>query len=112
MNPLINFILIVTGVSLFIYACLYAAGRRKNKSPLNQTHIMVTGTAQNKDGFAKVVVDVADTYCIDGMQLWQNDWLNKKIKVVGDLEICRQSQVHKICCDTVDIKNKLLNPLL
>ena len=101
MNPLINFILILTGSGLFIYACLYTKGRRKNKNTLHQTHIIVTGTAQNKDGFAKVVVDVTECYCIDGMELWQTDWVNKKIRVVGDLEVRQIRSPEKIYADKI-----------
>lgn len=88
-------------VIIKISAVIYILKKRKNKNTLCQNHITITGTAQNKDGFAKVVVDVTDSYCIDGMELWQTDWLNKKIRVVGDLEIREIKSPSKIYADKI-----------
>lgn len=98
---MLQFYLILAAAIIMINAVIYILKKRKNKNTLCQKHITVTGIAQNKDGFAKVEVDVADSYCIDGMELWQADWLNKKIKVVGDLEIREIISPSKIYADKV-----------
>ena len=72
---------------LLIYRGLYAFSKQKIKTVLQKNHITVTGTAQNEDGFAKVVVDEIDCYCMEGFNAWRPDWINKKIKVIGDLEV-------------------------
>ena len=97
----ISFILISTNL-LFLagwYWYWYISRKRKKRPAIYQSHITVTGTAENKDGFARVVVDVAESYCIDGMEVWQTEWLNKKIKVIGDLEIREIKSSSKIFVD-------------
>ena len=86
---------------LLVVAGWYALRKFKKRSAIYQSHVTVIGTAENKDGFAKVVVDVADSYCIDGMEVWQTDWLNKKIKVIGDLEIREIKSSSKIYVDKI-----------
>jgi hypothetical protein len=98
---MLKFYLIPAAVIIMINAVIYIARKRKNKNTMAQSRITVTGIAKNKDGFARVVVDIADSYCIDGMDLWQTEWLNKKIKVVGDLEIREIKSHSKIYTDKI-----------
>jgi hypothetical protein len=47
--------------------------------------INITGRARNIEGHAVLVADNIGTYYIAGMNCWQEDWVNMKVKVIGDL---------------------------
>ncbi len=56
--------------------------------PSLPTHITIniTGLARNIDGKPAVVADKIGIYFIANMHQWQDAWLNRRIKIIGDLE--------------------------
>jgi hypothetical protein len=85
--------LFVTGViaaSVFIYSIFK---RRDSKAEHNtdKKRIHITGSACNMPGHAAIRTDSSDTYLIRGMDAWDKDWIDHRIKVVGDLEVSNAS---------------------
>lgn len=72
-------LLLLTSVAM---SCLF---KRKHKPAVASSIITVIGNAQNISGQAAVVTDSAGIYFIDGMNGWENDWLNHTVKITGDL---------------------------
>lgn len=58
--------------------------KHKKKYELNR--IEITGKAQNADGQAIVVTDANKPFYLWGMQSWTEGWINKKVKIIGDVE--------------------------
>jgi hypothetical protein len=57
-----------------------------------QKTINITGDAKNISGHAALVAENIGTYYIDGMGKWKEEWVNKKIKVIGDLGITKNTK--------------------
>lgn len=54
--------------------------------PTVQITINITGVTKNIEGKAAVVVDKIGIYFIANMPPWQGEWLNRSVKIIGDLE--------------------------
>jgi len=44
-------------------------------------------------GQAAIVTESADTYFVKGKATWENEWLNCRIKLIGDLELNERNQI-------------------
>jgi hypothetical protein len=60
--------------------------KKKEKMKGNEQRITLTGKASNKGGLATVVSDSAGTYIMWGMERWESNWEDHRIKVIGDLK--------------------------
>jgi hypothetical protein len=61
--------------------------KRKNK-PIDlvyENRITVTGNARNISGHAAVVAPSRAVYFVEGLEQWEQNWLNQEVKVTGDL---------------------------
>ena len=52
---------------------------------MTQKVINITGITKNIEGRAALVTENIGTYIIQGVDKWQDEWLNKKVKIIGDL---------------------------
>ncbi len=57
-----------------------------------QITINITGNAKNIEGHAAVVADKVGTYFVEGLNQWDNDWLERKIRIIGDLAFNQNSK--------------------
>lgn len=76
--------ILVTGLLLTCTAMSFYF-KQKRKPVVYESRITVTGNAKNISGHAAVVVPSTDIYYVDGLEQWEQDWLNREIKVTGDL---------------------------
>ena len=63
---------------------------------MTQRIINITGNSKNIKGHAALVADNIGAYFIQGMDMWKEEWLNKRIKVIGDLEINKKTKSKSI----------------
>ena len=75
-------------VTVLLLACTAISGffKRKNKPALYENKITITGNTRNIEGHAAVVADSTRIFYVDGMDHWEDNWLNQKVKITGDLE--------------------------
>ncbi len=97
--------LFVTGIitaSLFMYSLFK---RKENKADDNSVkrRINITGSAYNIPGHAAIRTDSSDTYLIRGMNAWDKDWIDSRIKVVGDLISVSPNQPQEISSAVVQL---------
>ena len=54
--------------------------------------INITGNARNIEGKAVLEVEKIGTYFIADMKQWDKEWENRRIKVIGDLEVIEKNK--------------------
>src|SRR5258705_9516083 len=81
--------MIFIGVITLLLTCavLGIFFKRKNKTIAYENKITVTGSTQNISGYAAVVADGTGIFYVDGINAWEDSWVNQKVKVTGDLEL-------------------------
>ena len=47
--------------------------------------IDITGNARNVDGQPALVAENVGTFFIEGMDRWERNWEDRKIRIIGDL---------------------------
>ncbi len=58
--------------------------------------INITGNAKNIDGHAALVADKVGVYFVEGLDEWNKDWLEKKVKIIGDLAFLKNKNIKVI----------------
>lgn len=68
--------------------------KKKNKPAdlIYESRITVTGNARNISGHAAVVAPSTAVYYVEGLEEWEQNWLNQEVRVTGDL-ISRQNRL-------------------
>jgi hypothetical protein len=76
-------------VSALLLSCfaLNVFFKRKSKSVAWANRIDITGNTQNIKGHAAVVAENTGIFFVDGVDAWEESWVNRKVKVTGDLEV-------------------------
>jgi hypothetical protein len=76
-------------ITVLLLACTAISSyfKRKNKVAAFEIRITITGSTRNIRGHAAVVSENACVYYVDGLNEWEQDWLNQAVKITGDLEI-------------------------
>jgi len=80
-------IFILVAVLLLTGAAISSFFKRKKRAIDPASRITVTGNTQNIAGYAAVVADNKVIFYVDGMNVWEDNWVNQKVKVTGDLEL-------------------------
>lgn len=68
-----------------------------------QKVINITGNTKNIEGHAALVTENTGTYIIHGIDKWQDEWLDKKVKVIGDLTGSKENSSKIICQPIVQL---------
>lgn len=68
--------------------------KKKNRPAdlVYESRITVTGNARNISGHAAVVAPSTAVYYVEGLEEWEQNWLNQEVRVTGDL-ISRQNRL-------------------
>lgn len=93
-------------VLVFLTSC--SINKNKTKESMENTrkkntleeYIVITGMAYNRKGGAIIELDSIH-YWIDGMEYWEDEYVNKKVTVKGQINIRDDNPVF---LDTSDIK--------
>src|SRR5258705_11898811 len=78
-------IFITIGLFLLVFILMSTLFKRKHKIARHYNKITVTGNTCNIAGRAAVVGDSTGTYFVEGMEKWEESWLNHTVRVTGDL---------------------------
>jgi hypothetical protein len=65
--------------------------------------IDITGDARNINGQPALVAENAGTYFIKGMNQWESGWVDKKIRVIGDLISEKKTKLNTISKPVVQL---------
>jgi hypothetical protein len=80
--------------------------RKKHTTPVYERRVAIEGNAENISGHAAVVGDTTGKYYIRGMEQWENEWINQRIKVIGDLEVSENGETRYIKDAVVQMINE------
>jgi hypothetical protein len=65
--------------------------------------IDITGNACNINGQPALVAENVGTYFIEGMNQWERSWENKKIRIIGDLNLEEKTKFNTISKPVVQL---------
>ncbi|MBL7748012.1 MAG: hypothetical protein JNM19_11325 [Chitinophagaceae bacterium] len=63
---------------------------------MTQRVINITGNAINIGDKAAIVAENIGTYYIADMHKWNKEWVNRRIQVIGDLEVRKKDHANFI----------------
>lgn len=65
--------------------------------------IDITGKAMNINGQPVLVAENVGTFFIEGMSKWKREWVDKKIRIIGDLVAAKKANHNTICKPVVQL---------
>ena len=63
---------------------------------MSQRVIHITGLARNIPEGAVIDADKAGVYHIGGMARWRQEWVGKKVRIIGDLKSGKSNEAKRI----------------
>lgn len=63
---------------------------------MKQRTINITGNARNMEGGAMLEAENLGIYRVEGIRQWEEDWVDQRIKIIGDLEFRKRKNYYLI----------------